>query len=99
MAAYGKPPKINPEQASRQGVPTLDAYIPGKPIHEVQEEYGLQEVIKLASNECPLDLPRSIIEVILEETRTLCRYPDGHCNKLRVSLAQYLRIPPECFLF
>ena len=30
---------------------TVPAYIGGKPIEEVQEEYGLTDVIKLGSNE------------------------------------------------
>jgi len=99
MKDYGDPPKIDPGQAARKGVPELAPYIPGKPIHEVQKEYGLKEVIKLASNECPLALPDSIAKKILEETQFLCRYPDGHCTRLRISLAQRLKVPPECLLF
>ena len=36
------------------GVRELQPYQPGKPIEELQREYGLREVIKLASNENPL---------------------------------------------
>ncbi|HOK55575.1 MAG TPA: histidinol-phosphate transaminase, partial [Armatimonadota bacterium] len=32
----------------------LKPYIPGKPIEEVQREYGLTDIVKLASNENPL---------------------------------------------
>ncbi|NOR12794.1 MAG: histidinol-phosphate transaminase, partial [Candidatus Aminicenantes bacterium] len=38
----------------RKGILDLKAYIPGKPIEEVQEELGLTEIAKLASNETPL---------------------------------------------
>ena len=31
----------------------MKAYQPGKPIEEVQKEFGLKEVVKLASNENP----------------------------------------------
>ena len=36
------------------GVRALQPYQPGKPDSEVRREYGLTEVIKLASNENPL---------------------------------------------
>jgi len=35
----------------RKGVVDLSPYIPGKPIEDVKRELGLEEVIKLASNE------------------------------------------------
>ena len=37
-----------------EGVQRLNPYQPGKPIDELQREYGVSDVIKLASNENPL---------------------------------------------
>ena len=37
----------------QRGLDTIKPYVPGKPIEEVQREYGLTDVIKLASNENP----------------------------------------------
>lgn len=99
MSGTSPPPKIDPKEAAREGVMDLAPYIPGKPIHEVQREYGLTEVIKLASNECPLDPPSHIIQAMLEAGQHLCRYPDGHCQDLRGHLAQRLGLRPECLLF
>ena len=38
----------------QRGLAAIKPYTPGKPIEEVQREYGLTDVIKLASNENPL---------------------------------------------
>jgi len=38
----------------RKELKSLKPYIPGKPVKKVMEEYGLTEVVKLASNENPL---------------------------------------------
>ena len=38
----------------KQQLDGMQAYKPGKPIEEVQAEYGLDSIVKLASNENPL---------------------------------------------
>ena len=35
------------------GLLELSAYVPGKPVKELQRELGIEKVIKLASNENP----------------------------------------------
>ena len=42
-------------QRARPEVFTLKPYMPGKPIEEVKRELGLEDIIKMASNENPLD--------------------------------------------
>lgn len=62
-------------------------YVAGKPIEEVQEEYGLTEVVKLASNENPLGLSplaRAAYEHALQEAH---RYPAIGDRNLRRKLA------------
>ena len=39
---------------ARQEIFKLKPYTPGKPIEEVKRELGLEDIIKLASNENPL---------------------------------------------
>ena len=36
------------------GVQKLQPYIPGKPIDELEREYGVADAVKVASNENPL---------------------------------------------
>ena len=45
------PPTLRVHQ--QRGLDTIKPYVTGKPIEEVQREYGLTDIIKLASNENP----------------------------------------------
>ena len=42
------------EISVRPHIRELDAYVPGLSIAEIQQKYGLSQVIKMASNENPL---------------------------------------------
>ena len=69
------------------GVAGLQPYHPGKPIEELERELGLQDIVKLASNENPLgcgDKANKAISTVSE----ISRYPDdGHV--LKPALAEY----------
>ena len=91
--------RFDPIAAARQGITDLQPYIPGKPIVEVKEELGLDEVVKLASNECALPLPDSIVQNIVDEATDFVRYPDGHCRRLRRELSAWLDVDPNCLAF
>lgn len=69
-------------------IESLIPYKPGKPIEETKRELGLEEVIKLASNENPLGPSPKAIEAIKNATAELSRYPDPTCFRLREKLAQ-----------
>ena len=69
------------------GVRELKPYQPGKPIEELQREYGLQEVIKLASNENPLGPSRKALTAIEQGMAELARYPDGNGFILKQALS------------
>ena len=71
----------------------LIAYPPGKPIEEVEREYGIKGSIKLASNENPLGPSPKAVEAIKNHVSTLHRYPDGSCYYLKEKLAERLGIP------
>ena len=43
-----------PPSSLPAGVRTLAPYVPGKPLEELEREYGIRDSIKLASNENPL---------------------------------------------
>ena len=54
---------------------TLTPYPPGKPIEEVEREFGISGSVKLASNENPLGpSPRAVVAVA-EALRALHPYP------------------------
>lgn len=70
-------------------------YAAGAPIEVVARRYGLERVIKLASNESPLPPFPEVEEVILEKFNELNRYPDSECRDLRAALAQRFQVSPE----
>jgi len=54
------------EKLTRNTVRYLNQYIPGEPIEKVKEKYGVNEIIKLASNENPLGASPKAIEAMKE---------------------------------
>ena len=76
----------------QRGLDTLKPYVPGKPIEEVQREYGLKEVIKLASNENPLGPSPKALAAIEQALPTLNLYPDAQSYHLRRALAEHLGV-------
>lgn len=58
---------------------SLIPYKPGKPISETKREFGLSEVIKLASNENPLGVSPKVKEALLQAIENIHRYPDPAC--------------------
>ncbi len=70
----------------------ITPYVPGKPIEEVKRELGVDEVIKLASNENPLG-PSTLAQKALKEFASkISFYPDGNCYYLKNELASYLGV-------
>ena len=58
-------------------IETLRPYEPGRSVEEVQREYGLRHVAKLASNENPLGPSPLAIKAIAGCLDTLHLYPNG----------------------
>jgi histidinol-phosphate aminotransferase len=79
----------------QRGLDPIKAYVPGKPIEEVQREYGLQDVIKLASNENPMEPPPKTLAALKDALRRLNSYPDGQSYYLRQALAARLGVNSE----
>lgn len=79
----------------QRGLNAIKAYVPGKPIDEVQREYGLKDVTKLASNENPLGPSPRALAAIKERLSDLNLYPDVKSHNLLKALAEHLGIRPE----
>lgn len=69
-------------------VEKLHPYVPGKPIGELEREYGIANSIKLASNENPLGPGPGALAAIAASSRELGSYPDGNGYELKRALAQ-----------
>ena len=76
----------------RKVLKTLRPYPPGKPIEEVQREYALEEVIKLASNENPFPPPLSVRKEIINSINCLNRYPDASSFYLKRELSKRFKV-------
>ncbi|MDM8560013.1 histidinol-phosphate transaminase [Candidatus Parabeggiatoa sp. HSG14] len=75
-------------QLATLGVQGLQPYQPGKPIEELEREYGIKNVIKLASNENPLGISPRVFEAVQANLKDIARYPDGNGFALKKALAQ-----------
>lgn len=78
---------------------SLIPYAPGKPIEEVEREYGIVGSVKLASNENPLGPSPRAIQALRERLHQLHLYPDGDCFYLKQGLAAKLGVSPDRLIF
>ena len=76
-------------------VETLMPYVPGKPIEEVEREYGVSNVAKLASNENALGPSPRALAAAREAAAGIHLYPDGSAYQLRNALSAKLGVKPE----
>ncbi len=80
-------------------IKNLIPYKPGKPLAEAQREYGIEDFVKLASNECPIPPSASILKAIQEAAHDIHRYPDPSCFDLRKVAGKYYNASAEKFVF
>ncbi|MBX7245986.1 MAG: histidinol-phosphate transaminase [Candidatus Sumerlaeaceae bacterium] len=83
----------------RSALKSLAPYPPGKPIEEVQREFGLTNIVKLASNENPLGPSPLAIKALAAESSELNLYPESGCHYLRFKLAEHLGLEPNRLIF
>lgn len=74
---------------------SIDPYSPGKPLEELEREYGIVDSIKLASNENPLGPSPKAITAILAAVEKLNRYPDGSGCCLIEKISEYHSVRPS----
>ena len=72
----------------RPGPASVEPYVPGKPLAELAREAGIEDAIKLASNENPLGpSPAALAAAQRSLERDAERYPDSHGHALKSALA------------
>jgi len=77
----------------------LEPYQPGKPIEEVERELGIEDCIKLASNESPIGPSPKALAAVREALAGVHRYPDGASFALRERLSSRLELDPAQLVF
>jgi len=73
-------------------IASLTPYVPGKPIEEVEREFGVTNVAKLASNENALGPSPRALAAVREAAAKMNVYPDGSAFYLRNALAAKLGV-------
>jgi len=81
--------------ATNAHVKILAPYPPGKPIEEVKRQFGLDSVIKLASNENPLGPSPRALKALAAAAAEMNLYPDGLGFYLKTALAARLGVAPD----
>ncbi len=83
----------------RDEISNVSPYVPGKPIDEVKRELGIEDVIKLASNELPYGPPAKVRETIFNAVNEVHRYPDAHSYYLRKAISEKFGIDEKYIVF
>lgn len=76
----------------------IEPYTPGKPLEELEREYGITDSVKLASNENPIGPSPLAVEAIRRAAAGLHRYPDGAAHDLTAALSDHLGVAKACIL-
>src|SRR5258707_881330 len=80
----------------RPEVRSLEPYVPGKPVEELERELQISGAIKLASNENPLGPSPLAIEAMAEAIRGVNPHPDNPTGTMvspRALAAYFDRVP------
>ena len=77
---------------ANEGIAHIAPYQPGKPIDELKRELGLDDVVKLASNENPLGCSPHAKAAIVQAVEEIGRYPDGNGFALKQQISQQFNV-------
>lgn len=86
----------HPGRLASPAVRALSPYVPGKPISELEREYGITDIVKLASNENPYGPSPIALAAMHAALGEAWRYPDGSGHELKAALAAHLEVPAHC---
>lgn len=76
-------------------IANITPYVAGKPIAEVEREYGIANSVKMASNENPLGPSPKAVEAMRTAITRVHRYPDEPAYELLNRLAAHLKVQPN----
>lgn len=88
MSDMSSVPLVRPEVAR------CKAYVPGLSIDEIRLQYGLDTVVKMASNESPLGTSPLVLAALQRHAAKAFRYPQGGNPRLVAALAAFHQVDP-----
>lgn len=77
----------------------LPPYQPGRSIDEVKRQYGLEKIVKLASNENPYGCSKEVVKALHKNSSSFAIYPDGHATILREAVSEHLGVDQNQLIF
>jgi len=83
------------ESLANEHILGIEPYEPGKPVEELEREFGIHDAIKLASNENPLAPSDRVQQAVIAALSHLNRYPDGSGFYLRQAIAKKHGFTPD----
>lgn len=83
----------------KQYLSEVKPYVPGKSPEDLKRELGVENIIKMASNESAVSPPPAVLEAVKAASEGLRTYPDSRCLKLRAKLAEKYGICEDQFVF
>jgi histidinol-phosphate aminotransferase len=86
-------------QTAKPNLARIKNYVPGKPIEELEREYGIKNAVKMASNENALGPSPKAVTAMKKALSSTHRYPDGGCFYLREKLVKRLGVAPGQLIF
>ena len=86
---------LSPLKPAYDSISALAPYQTGKPVEELTREYGISDVVKLASNENPMGCSPHVTLAVTEQLGQLARYPDGNGYYLKQALADFNEVDVE----
>jgi len=79
----------------RADLDAIPTYSPGKPIDEVSRDFGIFDICKLASNECPTEPFPEVVAAIAAAAGDVNRYPEDSGFYLVNALAERHGVDPS----
>lgn len=83
----------------KEQILTLSPYQPGRSTDEVKRMYGLEKIVKLASNENPYGCSPKVVAALHKIPTSFAIYPDGHATNLREAVTEHLQVNPDQIIF
>ncbi|MEA2002247.1 MAG: histidinol-phosphate transaminase [Actinomycetota bacterium] len=81
--------------AFRSDLDQIPVYRPGKPIDEVSRELGIDDIVKLASNEWPLEPFPEVVDAVVAAAADFNRYPENSVYHVVNALSDHLGVPTD----
>jgi len=83
----------------RDDLSGLTPYVPGRSAEEITAEYGLDEAVKLSSNESPYEPFPEVVEAMRAAAAHPNRYPDTTYRELRPAMARAVGVAENELIF